>query len=91
MVFFFSPEGTFDIANMAESPGLDRDGHLHQEGEDKEADCPDSKGDHEFQKVRDIGVDLAERIWDKPRDDEPRSLFNPDPCDDKETAYVQNG
>ena len=29
LVFFFLPEGTFNIADVGECPGLNRDGHLH--------------------------------------------------------------
>ncbi len=47
-IFFFPSEDTFDIAHVAEFPGLDRNGHLHQERENKKADCPDPKGYHQF-------------------------------------------
>jgi hypothetical protein len=91
LVFFFLSEGTFNIADVAEFAGLDRDGHLHQEGEDEKADCPNPKGHHEFQEIRNINVNFAERIRDKPWYDETRSFFNPDPYDDKKTAHVQGG
>jgi len=36
------------VIGVSKSSGLNRDGHLHQEGEDKEPCCPDAKGDDEF-------------------------------------------
>ena len=50
---------------MAEFFAYNGKGYLHQEGEDEETDCPDPKGHHEFQEVRNINVDFSKRIRDK--------------------------
>ncbi len=89
LVFFFPPVGTFDISDMAEDTGLDRDGHLHQEGEDEEADRPDPKGHHELQEIRDINVDFPQRIGDKTGYHETRPLLNPDPYDHEKATYIE--
>ena len=48
LIFLFTPEAAFNIANVAEFPCLNGDGHLHQKGEDEEPGCPDAEGHHEF-------------------------------------------
>ena len=48
LIFLFAPEAAFNIANVAEFPRLNGDGHLHQKGEDEEPGCPDAEGHHEL-------------------------------------------
>ena len=48
LFFFLPPGGTFNIADVAEFPCLNRNGDLHQKGEDKETCCPDAEGDHQL-------------------------------------------
>jgi len=90
-VFFFPSKGTFHVGDMGESPGLNRNGHLHQKGEDEETHCPDAEGDHQLQEIRDIFVDLAKGIRDKSWYNETRPFFNPDSYDDENTAQIESG
>jgi len=48
LIFFFALEAAFNVANVAEFPCLNGDGHLHQKGEDEESRCPDAEGHHEL-------------------------------------------
>ncbi len=91
MAFFFKPVSTLNILDVSEFPRLNRDGHLHQEGKDEKSCCPDAKGDHEFQEVRHVIVDLSQRVRDESRYDQTGSLFNPYPDDDEQTAEIESG
>lgn len=85
----FMGDDPFFVFRMAESPGLNGNGYLYQEGEDQEACCPDPKGDHELHQVGDININLAERVGDESGDDETRAFLDPDPYDDEDTSQVQ--
>ena len=78
------------VFGVAELSGFDGNGHLHQEGEDEETYSPDAEGHHEFQEVWDIDVNLAKRVGDKSRYDEPGPFLDPDPNDDEKTTQVKS-
>ena len=59
LVFFFKPIGPFNIPDVGEFPRLNRNGHLHQEGENEKTGCPDAKGNHEFEEIGHIIVDFS--------------------------------
>ena len=48
LIFFFFPEATFNITDVAECPCLYGNGHLHQKGEEEESRCPDAEGHDEL-------------------------------------------
>src|SRR4030066_1248777 len=81
----------FFILGVSEFPGCNGDGYLHEEGENEEPQSPDAKRDHQFQKVGYVFMDLTQGVRDKARDDETRSLFNPDSDDHQEAAQIEGG
>ncbi len=74
------------VLGVAEHTRFNGKRDLHEKREDEETRGPDTERDHQFQKVRHIHVDLSERVGNESGDDEPGSLFYPDPDDDEDAS-----
>src|SRR4030042_6182024 len=81
----------FLILCVGEFPGLNRNGHLHQQSKDEKTRCPAAEGDHKLYEIRNIFVDLAKGIRYKSRHDKTRPFFNPHPDDNEQTAQIEGG
>jgi hypothetical protein len=82
-------DGFISISGVGELPGLNRNGHFHKKGEHESPYRPDPEGDHQFQEVGDIVINLAKGIRDKSGDDKPGSFLYPHPHDNEKTTQVK--